>query len=514
MRQSHLILSNAVIMWGTQVLNVVPQVILVPYLIGTIGEVGYGVYALVWPLIMSFDQLEKSSQFGVVKYSAAFFAQGLIHEVNKVISTSFVYSFFLAVLACIGIIVAAIFYNDPSGQIRFALVVVGIMILFIVPLTPYIAVIMSKQRYYVNAIADTLSKYISLLAVVMWFSMVGPSVEALIIIMACMLFLSRIAQVPIAYRFVPGLQNNPRLFDRESFRLIVAFGGVMVLASVCTAVNTTGVRWLMDVLVSTIFVAHLAIMLMPVMFLAQIIEAMTSTVMPAASAYEATGNQRMLQELLIRGMRYTVILALAGLFAAGLLIRNVLNLWVGPDYVFLAPYVLVLFATRSCMLSTSTAHQMLKGMGKLKAVMSIYLIGLVIMPIGTILAIFQVWHDPYVAVTAGLATGYVLCGCLQLAFCSKALQADLRSVLIRAYVQPLIVAAPVYFALFCTITFFGFNGLLARIIILITTVLLYFGGFYFFIATGAERQQVEELIKLVLNKIVAILRMNSTYQKK
>jgi len=40
MRQSHLILSNALVIWGTRVFLLVPQVILVPYLIATIGESG------------------------------------------------------------------------------------------------------------------------------------------------------------------------------------------------------------------------------------------------------------------------------------------------------------------------------------------------------------------------------------------------------------------------------------------------------------------------------------------
>jgi O-antigen/teichoic acid export membrane protein len=501
-------------MWATQLLMLVPQVILVPYLIGTIGEVGYGVYALVWALMVSIDQLEKSLQSGVVKYSAAYLAQGLNDEVNKIISSSFVYSLFLAVLACIGIFVAAAFYNDPSGQIGTALFIVGIMLLFIVPLTPYIAVIQSMQRYYVGAIADTLSRYISLLVVVIWFGMVRPSVEALIVITAVMLFFSRLVQVPIAYHFVPGLQINTRLFDKESFRLIAAFGAATVLASACLAMNTTGVRWLMDALVSTRFVAHLAIMLMPAMLLSQIISAMTITVMPATSACVATGNQRMLQELLIRGMRYTTIMALAGLFAAGLLMRDVLNIWVGPNYVFLAPYVLVLFVTRSFMLSTSTAHHMLKGMGKLRAVVLIYLVALVIVPFGLILIIFQIWREPYVAVTVGLAAGYVVCGCLQIGFSFKAVSADLRSVLMRAYMQPLICAAAVCLASLCIMTFLGFDGFLARIIISIITVLLFLGSAYFVIATAAERQQLEELIKLTLNKIASILITNSVHRKK
>ena len=52
MRQSHLILVNAAVLWASQILLLVPQLILVPCLIGTIGEPGYGVYVLVWSLMI------------------------------------------------------------------------------------------------------------------------------------------------------------------------------------------------------------------------------------------------------------------------------------------------------------------------------------------------------------------------------------------------------------------------------------------------------------------------------
>ncbi len=494
-------------MWAARVLLLVPQLILVPYLIGTIGEAGYGLYVLVWSLMMSIEQLQMSLQSGVVKYSAGFLAQGRMDEVNKIVSSSFVYSILLAFLTSAGILLAAAFYNDPTGKIASSLVVVGIMVLFIFPLTPYVAVIQSRQRYYVGAIAGTVSTYVSLLAVVVWFEMMRPSVEAVVVIMAGMLFLSRLVQVPVAYRMVSGLQNHRRLFDRKVFQLIAAFGGTTVLASVGLALNSTGVRWLMDTLASTSFVAHLAIILMPGLLLSQIIGAVTITVMPATSAYEATGNQRMLQELLIRGMRYTTILALSGLLAAGLLMRNVLGAWVGTEYEFLTPYALILFASAAFMLSTSTGHHMLKGMGKLRAVVFIYWLGLVIVPIGLILAVFHIWHNPYVAVTAGLASGHLVTGCLQIRFSTQAVHADLRVVFMRVYAQPVTVAAAVCLIVFGIIITNGIDGLIGRMCVSFLIVPLFLIACYIFIATVAERQQIKEVIQLSKSKISPKRRM-------
>jgi len=491
-------------MWATQALQIIPPLILVPYLIHSIGESGYGVYVLVWSLVMSIDQLETSLQSGVVKYSAGFLAQGRIDKVNKVVSSSFVFSILLAIVACAGTLVLAVFYNDPSRQINSALVVVGVMILFIVPLTPYIAVIQSRQRYYVGAIAVTISRYISLAAVLIWFRLVNPSIEALIIIMAVILFLSRLVQVPFAYRLVYGLRNDPSLSNRKDFRLIATFGSSIVLASLCLVINSTGVQWLMDMLASTTFVAHLAIMLMPGLLMSTIIGAVTITVMPATSAYEATGNQRMLQEMLIRGTRYTSILVLAGLFAASLLMKNLLLVWIGSDYVFLTPYALALFASNSLMQTSSISHHMLKGTGKLRAVVGIYFLGLVIVPIGIIFAAFQIWRNPYVAAAAGLVAGHLVCGFLNTVFCTKTIQTGLWDFFIRAYAQPLMVAAMVCPIVLGTITMFGIYGIIGRTGVSVLAILLFFSGCYAFIATAAERNQIKEMIQLVKIKIATI----------
>lgn len=501
MRQSHLILSNAAVMWATRALLLIPQLILVPYLIGTIGETGYGVYALIWSLLLSIDQLERSLQSGVVKYSAGFLAQGRLGEVNRAVSSSFVYSLGLAGLASGGTLVGAALYRDPSGQVGSALAVVAIMLLLIIPLTPFVAVIQSRQRYYVGAIADTAAKYLSLLVVMAWFQWLGPSVEALIIITAGMLFLARLVQVPVAYRLVDGLRCRPQLFDRASFRQIASFGAVTVLASLCLAVNSTGVRWLMDTLASTRFVAHLAILLMPSLLLAQVVSPMTITAMPATSAYEATGNRKMLQELLVRGMRYTTILVLAGLLAAGVLLRVLLSLWVGAGYAFLAPYALALFASAAFLQSTSIAHHMLKGLGKLRTVLGIYLVALALVPVGAIVALTYLGVDPYLAVTIGLSAGNLMGGAAQIFLCAKAVQADLRDVLVRSFAQPLLVAAVTGLLAYGAVAALGPDGLVGRGIVAVLAVLLFLAGCYFIISTSSEREEAAGALRWVIRRI-------------
>lgn len=504
MRQSHLILSNALIMWASRILLLIPQLVLVPYLIGTIGEAGYGVYALIWALMMSIDNLVQSLQSGVVKYGAGFLSQGRIEEVNKTVSSSFVYCLGLSFLGCIAIAISAALYDGTSAEIRPSLFALAVLALVVIPLTPYVGIIQSTQRYYVDAIAQTASRYAALALVVAWFAFVAPSVEALIFIMMGTLFLSRLAQVPFAYRFVPGLRNRSSLFDVSSFRSIAAFGGAIVFVGACLAVNSTGVRWLMSSLVSTQFVTKLVIMTMPALLLTQIIGATTITIMPATSAYQATNNQRLLSELLIRGVRYTTVLILAALLVGVLLMRDVIAIWVGSEYVYLAPYALALFAGQGFMMSASISHHMLKGMGKLRAVVLIYLVGFVFVPIGLILVLLATLDSPYVALTCGLFFGYVVCGCLQIMYCVKTVGAKFTNVLVRGYLQPLSVAVVVAAIVFGIVNVGGAAGLAGRACVGAGAAFLFFGGCYIFAATDPERQQLKALIRSTRHKLAAV----------
>ncbi len=501
MRQSHLILSNTLVIWVSRALLVVPQVILVPYLIRTIGEAGYGIYVLIWSLLISVSDLEQSLQQGVVKYSAAFLAEKCIDEVNRVVSSSFIYSFLLATVASVGIFVAAALLAHSTGNLQSSLFVVGVLVLFMIPMTPYIAVIQARQKYYVGVLADTLSRYVGLAVVVAWFTLVRPSVEALIVIMAVMLLLSRFAQVPVAYRMVPGLKNRPTSFDWKIFRLIVTFGGIVVFLGLCNIANTTGIRWLMGAVVSTSFVAHLAIMVMPGVFLSQIIQAMTITIMPATSAYEATGNDHMLRELLLRSMRYAAIIALAALLVATLLIKDVMTLWVGSEYTFLVPYALAIFASVALVMTISSAHHMLKGLGKLRIVAFIALVSLVIVPLVLIVSVLALSHDPYLAVTAGLVAGNVVLFIMHLRFAMKVLCVSLDDTVARVYKQPLIAALIVGMPVFALVKYWGIDVITLRIIVAVLGSVAFLALMYFAFATAAERKQVAEIAQVLRSRL-------------
>ncbi len=489
-------------MWTARILQLIPQLYLVPYLINKIGDSGYGVYALIWSLLLSIETLQRSLQSGVVKYSAAFLAQGKMEEVNKTVSSSFVFSCIMAVVICCTILSICFFHNNPS-EIKTSLIITSVIILFLIPLTPYVAVIQAKQYYYVGALVETASKYLGLSIILISFQITTPSVAVLVVIMGSMLIISKAVQVPISHHLLPGLKNQISLFNRSSFQLILAYGSAIVLASACLAANSTGIRWLMNSLVSPEFVAHMAIMIMPSILLSQIVNPLAVTIMPATSSYEATGNHVVLQKLLSFGVSYVTILVLAGLITAIYLMRHVLELWVGVEYIFLTPYATVLFASVCFKESTAVAHHMLKGLGKLRSVITIYLISLVLIPIFIILILFKIYDNPYIAVTVGLISGNFVCGLLQLGACIKVVQINRLRILSQSYVKPIFMASFSYAVINLGLKICGFgnlDGLIMGLFLSCITVLSFIYGWYKFISTKEEREYIGRLLKSLRQK--------------
>ena len=494
-------------------LRIVPELILVPFLIRTIGESGYGVYTLAWSLMMSVEMLDMGLQSGVIKHIAAMAAQKQLLEVNKVISTAFVNSLILGMIGGTVIIATTAFLDGQVAGLAYSVVTVGIMVLFVAPLSPYIGVVLSQQRHYVNALAETISKYVILVSVVLWYKLVGPSVEALMVISASAIVSAKLAQIPIAYRLVPGLQNRLGLFNWRAFKLLTSFAVMIVLCTLCSVAHNTGVRWLMASLVSMGFVAHLAIILIPGRLLSQIVQAMTLPVMPAASKYQAVEDCQMLQELFIRGIRYCFLVVMATMIVAILLMRRLLEVWVGTEYAFLAVYAIVIFGGVAFQMSSSCAHHMLRGMGKLRVSFITSMVGHAIVPIGMILAIWLIWRKPYVAAVAGVAGGNVVFGLMQTIFCANALNVRYTELAWRAYGGALVTAIPASALALACATYTGLESLMGRMSLAILSVLLFYAGFGAFFSTPRERMQVKHAWHVMVRRTASLRQRLAAYTR-
>ncbi|MGD8786618.1 MAG: hypothetical protein PVJ60_04270 [Phycisphaerales bacterium] len=481
-----------------RLLRILPEVILLPFLIRTIGETGYGVFVLAWSLILTIEALQLDLCSGVIKYGAAHLAQDRITEVNKVLSTAFIVSAIFGGISCICICILAGFFGSNMVDLAFSLTMIALMVLIMLPTIPYIGIMLARQRYDVNAALDTAFAYIRVLLIILWFSLAGPSLKALMVISVMTRTLGRLVHVPIAHLIVPGLRNRISLFDLRNCRALILFGGVITLCTLFLAVRSTGMKWIMGALVSTAFVAHMAIIYIPIELLSRIVLGMTLTVMPTASKHKAIENETVLQELLMRGTRYTTILCCGSFILAFFLLKPVIILWLGNEYVHLARYMLVLFGAAAFQMTSSCAHHMLRGMGCLRIAFVNSFIGQALLPVGITL-LFLFWlGNPYWAFTWGMALGYVTYGIMQLVSCSCVLRMNFRRFFFSAYAEALLVSGISFTVLYTLVEVFRTNKLIHLIPLTLTGLVITSGCFYVLFSTQKEKILAKEMISKLM----------------
>jgi O-antigen/teichoic acid export membrane protein len=309
----------------------------------------------------------------------------------------------------------------------------------------------------------------------------------------CMLFL--------AYHRQPGLKNDWRNCNWQTFKVLFSFGGVIFLCMLCLTLKETGLKWIMGGLISMSFVAHMAIMVVPVKIFVQVVQAMTLAVMPAASKYDAQQNNEILGELFLRGTRYVTLLAVGAVVTAFFLLKPLLMVWLGDEYRFLGNFMLIIFAAAAFQATSFCAHHILRGMGKLKIALINSIVGQAGLPVGFTLVVYLLWQDPYWAIALGLSLGNVVYGVMQLGFCSRAVKVNYRRLLIHSYAQTFLVAIPVFAVVYLIAHIMRIEDFFLIIAIIIFGLCLSMVLFYVFFFTQKERLLFKELLVWAASRV-------------
>lgn len=521
MKQSHRLIFNTVIIWVTRLLAVIPQLIILPFVLHRLGEHAYGIYVLAWSLLQVLELAQQGMSSALIKYGSAYLAQDRVNDVNRVVGMACVYSFIVGLIGFCGIVVWTRYFPhyikvvgaEQSDAALFCFTTIGIMVLAVFPMSPFRGVLYAKQRHDLVAIVDVASQYLKLGLVVLWFVVVGPSLESLMVISVAATIIGNLYILFLAYHRQPGLKNDWRNCNWQTFKALFSFGGVIFLCTLCLVIRETGLKWTMGTLVSVSFVTHIAIMVTPARMLRGIVHAMTLTVMPVASKYDALEDRQILSELFIRGTRYVTLLALCAVFAVFFLLKPILEIWLGPEYTFLNAYIIIIFGAAAFLLTTSCAHHILRGVGKLTIVLLNSIIGNGVLPIGITLLTFVVSGLEHWAITLGLSLSCVVYAFMQLVTCSRAIGVDLPELLVRGYGQALVIAAPMFVALNGVIIYFGIESIPILIASLIIAFAVSAFLFYTIFFAEVEKQLSRKLFRAALNRVPFLDSLKCFYER-
>jgi O-antigen/teichoic acid export membrane protein len=345
--EGHHVVRNTLLGLVQQVAGIGVGILLVPFMLSRLGVQRYGYLLLAQ--ILSISGVLATADFGLqssfIRFLAGHHVQGRTEEFRRLLATSL--ATFLTIGAVCGIFVFAfsrlaffhVFHVEPSARASVATaldVYAGTFALqfAVFGLKAFYAGVQDLVRLKVWEILERASYGVAVVIVVLRWQAIVPVVVAEQVVV---LGLATCFAVVAARRYPAHFTVR---FWRGSWR---ALRGVTSLsAQIFSNYLSVFVVYLRapDIIVGSllgpVYLTYLSIVMKLPKAIKALSSAANSAVFPAASALDALDQRRRVGNLVLRGSRYTYLLLTPVIVFILVYADEILRVWVGPRYVFLA----------------------------------------------------------------------------------------------------------------------------------------------------------------------------------
>lgn len=344
MRTSSRIMLNAVTKWGAMFINALVGLLLVSFLLQQLGKEGYGLIAIVGVIVSMSAIADFGLRGAMSRHLAEQVAVKNTRRFNELASTGLlVYLSMGSLMASLGFIFAPLLtepFKIPEFLQTQAVFLIrwygsaSILLSFILP--TYVATITSNNRFDLQNYIDT---SIGVLRGVLIFVVLGLT-SAGLYGWAGVTLASRVLQLLLTRYFArqvrPDLEIKFRNARRNSLTVLLSLGGMLFLLHMTVLLGEQADPIILTTILGPAAVALYKPALVLVMAALPLVNAMVHQLHPLATGYYTTGQAKELQSVLIRGTRYTLLMAIPVCVILGILAQPIAKIWLfsslGDDF--------------------------------------------------------------------------------------------------------------------------------------------------------------------------------------
>ncbi|MDY3556089.1 polysaccharide biosynthesis C-terminal domain-containing protein [Gemmata sp. JC717] len=368
------LLIGAATNWAAFVATLAVGFFLAPYMVKSLGVARYGVWCVVESVLAYFTLFDMGIAACLVRFVAKYHATESRHELNKLVSACLA----LFVLAGAGVLLvggAVVPFVAPglerklgeSGDVLSFTLLVLANLAVTLPLSAFPAILDGLQRFGVKSLVRLVCLALRVGGIV-WAMETRPGLLPLAVVLTVTNVLEHALMALCCFRFLPGLRVSIRLIDRATVKDVRGYSLDAFLAMVAGRITVQTGAIVTGGFLTFAAAAHYAIALRLVDMAKNLLRSATTTLTPAVSQREASGDMTGVRRVLLDGTRAVLYLVLPihlGLlfFGAPFLVR-----WMGEEQYaeWCFPATAVLSATLTIGVAQSVASRILYGMGKLK----------------------------------------------------------------------------------------------------------------------------------------------------
>jgi O-antigen/teichoic acid export membrane protein len=341
---------NATLNLGVEVIVSLVAVATVPPLVHRLGAAPFGLYALAFALIGYLSYLD----LGVSRATTQFVSAGLVRKddaaARRVVHSATVINLLIGLLCGFVLIlitpwlVHTIFKITPGleSEARLVFYAVALAVPFFLLQGVFRAILMSYQRFGVISVISGLSNSLQFLAAV-FLAWRGFAVGVIVFSSVAIRLVAVGAYAGVLLNLMPGLVRRPEL-DRHEFGALLHFGGWVTVSQLILQLLVYLDRFLLASLLSLDAVTLYSIPHEAITRLRVIPASLMATLYPAMSEHSEDSSPERLQMLHETSLRYLVLLLLPGISFLVVFGKDVLSLWIGPEFALKGSLVLQILA--------------------------------------------------------------------------------------------------------------------------------------------------------------------------
>ena len=369
---------NLLATWGDYAMGVLVCLVLMPFVLHTLGDETYGVWLFINSIAGYSGLLNLGFGETISRYVATYHARKENERLNQVVNgIGAVYASMGFVAALIAVLLALVaprlheWGGESLMEVRWVLVVLGLNTAIGITGSVFGGVLVGIQRF------DIERGMILLSGIVRFFLTIFLLNERHGLLTLALIFLTitsveNAGYVLFAFRKVPTLAIGRRHLSWPVLKECFSFSGFAFLHNVAQRVI-----WATDSIVIGFILGAEAIVPYFIAsrlseFISRPVTCIGMVMMPRAGQLHANEDTERLQSLLTKGVGLAFVLMMGFFIGAGFFGKALIGVWVGPGYVQSHQLLLVLLGARIVSTPLEVIRSMLFGMGRVRVPALLY----------------------------------------------------------------------------------------------------------------------------------------------
>jgi len=331
------------------IVSIIVGIVLVPYFVSTLGVAAYGIIPLATSITGYVAIVVQSLNMSVSRHLTVYLQQENYAAANRTFNTAiFGLSTIIALMVPVVIVVAVlmpILFHVPAGQENdVTLLFLGVCSAFLINAWSgnFTVQLFAYNRLDFQNLVNITNIIVQTGLIVLFFELYHPSLAVVGLAYLIAAISASIVAITLAKRVCPFLKLSISAFDRSRLKDLGGMGGWAIVNQIGSLLFLQIDLIVVNILFGSGIAGEYAIVLMWGMLMRSVASTISGVFTPMVLTYYAKGQIETLTKMMISAVKLMgLIIALPIGLICGFA-PQILTVWVGAKYAFLAPLLMLM----------------------------------------------------------------------------------------------------------------------------------------------------------------------------